>query len=84
VLVEPHSSIATGLCSFFWKNAKGNLSKKTTFTFWQSSKKIERTIKDLSVKLGCRIYRFRLFWKVQPIENEVFFSIENKNCVNPI
>jgi hypothetical protein len=30
-IVGIHSSIATGLCSFFWKIAKGHLSKKQHF-----------------------------------------------------
>ena len=50
VLVEPHSSVATGLRSFFQKIAKGALSEIRLFALWQSSKKIELTIKDSQPK----------------------------------
>jgi hypothetical protein len=48
VLVEPHNSIAVGLCSFFWKIAKENPIKKQHLINGNLPKKSSAQVKTIS------------------------------------
>jgi hypothetical protein len=54
----------------FYRRLPNGMCLKNSILQWQSSKKIERTIKGLSVNFGCLIWCFGSFWKV---------FLENKN-----
>jgi hypothetical protein len=52
VIVVPHTNALRLFAHFFRRLPKG-ISLKNNILQWQSSKKIERTMKGLSVNFGC-------------------------------
>jgi hypothetical protein len=60
-IVEPHTNALRLFAHFFRRLPKG-ISLKNNILQWQSSKKIERTIKDLSGNLGVEFKVLGFFW----------------------